>query len=245
MDTSEELIKPLYRIISDKINHDIREGKYTEHLPPQNELAQIYEVGRSTIRESLRHLEEQGYIQVRHGAATKILVSGPAFKLKPGLESFIGVSKVIEDAGYAASTSYVNIRRAHASNLFFPAFSGLPVIVLERVRTADGKPVVFSVDVFKDRGMAIEELEAYLKDGSLLEYLKRNGTPVSFAETTVRAVASDPSVSQRLLIKAGEPVLLLEEVGYDAAGTIAVTSNDYYHPRMVQFRVIRRAENMK
>ncbi|WP_248930298.1 GntR family transcriptional regulator [Paenibacillus hamazuiensis] len=244
MDTSDES-KPLYRIISDKINHDIREGKYSDHLPPQNELAIIYEVGRSTIRESLRHLEEQGIIQVRHGANTKILVSGPAYKLKPGLESFIGVSKVIEDAGFVPSTSYVNIRRAHASKLFFPDFSGMSVIVLERVRTADGKPVVFSIDVFKDEGLAIDELEAYLKSGSLLEYLKRNGSTISFAETTVRAMAADQAVSQRLHIRVGEPVLLLEEVCYDSSGNIAITSNDYYHPQLVNFRVIRRAENMK
>ncbi|UUZ84596.1 GntR family transcriptional regulator [Paenibacillus sp. P26] len=244
MDTSDES-KPLYRIISDKINHDIREGKYTDHLPPQNELAIIYEVGRSTIRESLRHLEEQGIIQVRHGASTKILVSSPAYKLKPGLESFIGVSKVIEDAGFVPSTSYVNLRRAHASKLFYPDFSGMSVIVLERVRTADGKPVVFSIDVFKDDGMAIDELEAYLKNGSLLEYLKRRGSIINFAETNVRAIAADQAVSQRLHITVGEPVLLLEEVCYDSLGNIAITSNDYYHPHLVNFRVIRRAENMK
>ncbi|MCL6446386.1 MAG: GntR family transcriptional regulator, partial [Alicyclobacillus sp.] len=95
MGAPEGDLKPLYRMISEQIVADIRRGVYVDVLPPQEELARTYKVGRSTIREALRRLEDQGVIRVRHGAPTKIVDTNRSLAIQPGLESFVGLTRLL------------------------------------------------------------------------------------------------------------------------------------------------------
>ena len=241
--SSDELRQaPLYRRVAEQIGVAIAEGRYRDLLPPQEELCKAYGVGRSTIREALRVLDEQGMIRVRQGSATRILGPRQNFSVKPGLESFVGVTRLIEREGLNPGTAFVQVRRAVSSTHFFPAFGGRPVILLERVRTADGTPVLFSVDVFEDRGWSLEELTDHFRQSGLLEWLARHGLRVSVAEASIRAVEADPVVRERLDIPSHQPVLFIEEISYDHVGKVIICSQDYYDPRHVSFRVLRRAE---
>jgi DNA-binding FadR family transcriptional regulator len=71
--TSEGMGIPLYRIISDRIICDIQEQKLVNTLLRQEVLAEMYGVGRSTIREAFRQLKEQEIIGVRQGAVTRVV----------------------------------------------------------------------------------------------------------------------------------------------------------------------------
>jgi GntR family transcriptional regulator len=239
--TSEEMGKPLYRIVSDRIIRDIQEQKHGDTLPPQEMLAEMYGVGRSTIREALRLLDEQGIIEVRQGAVTRVIGVKKPLSVQPGLESFLGVTEIIRQAGHKPGTSFVQVRRAHASNFFFPAFQGQSVIVIERVRTADEIPIIFSVDVIADRGWSLDELEAKMKTGSLLDFLSDSGVPIQFSVQTFRVQAADPSVKERLNLDKDESVIFFEEISYNAANEVFICSNDYYHPQYTSFRVVRQA----
>jgi GntR family transcriptional regulator len=241
MNTSEEMGKPLYRIVSDKIIRDIQEHKHVKTLPPQEMLAEMYGVGRSTIREALRLLDEQGIIEVRQGAVTRVIGMKKKLSVQPGLESFLGVTEIIRQAGHKPGTSFVQVRRAHASNFFFPAFQGQSVIVIERVRTADEVPIIFSVDVIADRGWSLDELEAKMRTGSLLDFLSASGVPIEFAVQTFRVQSADPVVKERLNLEKDGSVIFFEEISYNAANEVFICSNDYYHPQYTSFRVVRQA----
>lgn len=232
---------PLYRIVSDKIIRDIQEQKLINTLPPQEVLAELYGVGRSTIREALRLLDEQGIIEVRQGAVTRVIGVKEPFTVQPGLESFLGVTEIIRQAGYNPGTSFVQVRRAYASNFFFSAFQGQPVIVIERVRTADDVPIIFSVDVLADRGWPLDELESKIKTGSLLDFIRSFGVEVDYSVQTFRVQGADPVIIERIHLEKEEPVIFFEEISYNAKNEVVICSNDYYHPRYTSFRVVRKA----
>lgn len=240
--TSDVGSQPRYRRIADQIAADIRTGVFQQHLPPQDELAARYHIGRSTVREALRVLDEQRVIRVRHGVNTAILDTPPQITVAPGLESFVGVSQLIERAGFVPGTSDLQVRLATGSAYFSPAFTGKRVIVCERVRTANDIPVVFTIDVFADPGLPLEDIEAELRHGSLLAFLQRQGLAVTYAEADIHALPADSMVSERIGLPVGSPVLFIEEVVRDTAGQIVLCSHDYYHPQHFSFRVIRRAQ---
>lgn len=58
------------RVVSDRLRRDIQLGTYHpgDKLPPQHELAHALGVSRVTLREALRILEGEGYIDVRRGS---------------------------------------------------------------------------------------------------------------------------------------------------------------------------------
>lgn len=64
-----------YLIIYNDIVDKIEKGEYEANakLPSENELMQIYDVSRDTIRKALLHLEQNGYIQKIKGKGSFVL----------------------------------------------------------------------------------------------------------------------------------------------------------------------------
>ncbi|PKN63060.1 MAG: hypothetical protein CVU57_21360 [Deltaproteobacteria bacterium HGW-Deltaproteobacteria-15] len=61
--------KRMFEEVSDKIKRLIFDGtlKPGQHLPPENEIARLFNVGRQSVREALRILELSGFITTRAG----------------------------------------------------------------------------------------------------------------------------------------------------------------------------------
>jgi DNA-binding FadR family transcriptional regulator len=64
----------LYDKIVSQIKEDIISGKFKagEKIPPEPELMKLYNVGRSTIRESIKTLAISGILSVRQGSGTLV-----------------------------------------------------------------------------------------------------------------------------------------------------------------------------
>jgi DNA-binding FadR family transcriptional regulator len=73
------LFKPVkktrvYEEIVVKVKHMIEKGRLHsgDQLPSERELAEVFNVSRSSVREALRSLETQGYLESRQGDGTYI-----------------------------------------------------------------------------------------------------------------------------------------------------------------------------
>jgi GntR family transcriptional repressor for pyruvate dehydrogenase complex len=73
------LFKPVkktkvYEEILDKVKYMIEKGRFQsgEKLPGERELSEVFHVSRSSVREALRALESQGYLESRQGDGTYI-----------------------------------------------------------------------------------------------------------------------------------------------------------------------------
>jgi GntR family transcriptional repressor for pyruvate dehydrogenase complex len=73
------LFKPVkktrvYEEIVVKVKHMIEKGRLNsgDQLPSERELAEVFNVSRSSVREALRSLETQGYLESRQGDGTYI-----------------------------------------------------------------------------------------------------------------------------------------------------------------------------
>ncbi len=64
--------KPLTRRVQEAVMRLIRERNYQpgEKVPTEAELGQLFGVGRSTLREAIGNLVEQGILQKSHGRGT-------------------------------------------------------------------------------------------------------------------------------------------------------------------------------
>ncbi len=82
-DNYEAVIEPVrskrtFEEVSDRLKELIFNGtlKVGQRLPPENELARLFQVGRQSVREALRVLELSGFISVRAGVKGGAVIEG-------------------------------------------------------------------------------------------------------------------------------------------------------------------------
>jgi GntR family transcriptional regulator len=146
--------------VREEVRDRIRDGRFSDgvQLPPEIELATSLGVSRTTVREALLQLEQEGLLIRRHGHGTFVR---SAARLRGSLNANISATEVIKGHGMEPGTSHARVEEVTADEEIASILGlapGAPVLRLERVRTADGRPVIFTVDViptglFRDAGL--------------------------------------------------------------------------------------------
>ncbi|MCY0887879.1 MAG: GntR family transcriptional regulator, partial [Alicyclobacillaceae bacterium] len=132
----------------------------------------------------------------RHGVGTFV---GAREQISGGLETLISITQWIENHGYRAGTQGTELMRRSLSATeqeVFQHWNISTVGEIHRVRTADGKPVLFSIDIIPDKfaPALADEL-----DNSLLEYLEKQwGQVVIMARTTIDVTIATSEIATKL-----------------------------------------------
>ena len=119
---------------------------------------------------------------------------------------------------------------------------GSDVLVVERVRTADGKPVVLSRDILPGRLIAKQpELADEMLKRSIYEVLERDlGVVIHHGVASFRPVRADVTVARRLGVPRGELLLAIWQVDYSDDGVPVLSSYEYHLADAFEFTVLRR-----
>lgn len=229
---------PLYEQTAKALKETILSGQFGDVLPSHEKLSEALQVSRPTIREAIRLLERGGFVRSIQGIGTVVQRDTPLFT--PGLEELVSTTELISRAGYNPGTVFEEVRRTVATLSNYPVFAGRSVLVVERVRSADEVPFVFSVDVIPDPGGDLDSVRAAVAQGSLMVWLQERGAEVNYATTTISAQTADNVLAERLHVPPGSALLYMEETGYDIKHHPSYYSNDYYRTDLTKFRVVRR-----
>jgi GntR family transcriptional regulator len=227
--------------VRDQLAERIASGEIAAggRLPPEPQLAADLGVSRATLREALRSLEEDGMVTRTRGAGT-YATNRP--RLRNNLDLNFGVTEAIRAAGMRPGTASSTVRTAAASADDAQALDlqrGDTVVVLERIRTADDRPVVWSRDVVRATLLPAEALER-AGDVSVYDVLERGGVTIQHGVVTVEPQIADKALAKRLRIEQGALVLYLRQVDYDAAGEPVLLSHEHHVADAFEFSVVRR-----
>ena len=179
----------------DRLKSDIEKGVYRENekLPSEFELSKTLGVSRATLREALRLLEEENVIVRRHGVGTFV---NPKPVFTSGIEQLSSISSMIEEVGMEPGTClFVQLRKNRLMMIWpFPTDIDDNVITIERVRTADGEPVVYCVDKVPANLLPDEFLNN--QNVSIFSSLEQTGNiRVAYAVTYIDPVGYHEEVS--------------------------------------------------
>ncbi|WP_397537567.1 GntR family transcriptional regulator [Rummeliibacillus pycnus] len=231
----------LYLQVIDHLKADIEQGVYKENekLPSEFELSKSLGVSRATLREALRLLEEENIIVRRHGVGTFV---NPKPLFTSGIEQLSSISSMIEDAGMQPGTNYISSTE-HLSNeediKRFQCDADESLITIERVRTADGEPVVYCVDQVPAKYLAADFLLRH--NSSIFSALEESGEiHVAYAVTFIDPVGYHSQVSPILQCGRETALLVLKQLHYDDNDRVVLYSRNYFRADKFSFHVVRK-----
>jgi GntR family transcriptional regulator len=237
---------PGRRPLADRLRDVLLEEITSSQLPPgtklptEGQLVERFGVSRATVRDAVRALVEAGYVVRRRGSGSYVTERR---RMPHGLDSTLSYLAMIESAGFRAGMHIVEAALEPCSENDDPLQLGAgdTVLAVERVRTADDRPVIYSRDRIPARllrsGLDLREL-----DPSLFALLKSCGHEADHATATLRAVASTDRVARMLDIRRGKPLLYIEEIDYDREGTPVMLSREWHVSEAFDVRINRTAQ---
>lgn len=234
---------PLFAVVRKELEIWLEKEGYRpgSRLPSEEKLSQLFDVSRVTIREALRTMQEDGIVVRSHGKGTFVADR----RIRSILETNIGVTEMMETMGYRSGTLEKRIRKKEATLFLADKLKikkGSSVILVERVRTADRRPVVYSVDVVPEwilssKGTNTKELRQYESVYSFLE--ERCEQDIRDSTAQLSAVSS-PRIAKKLNLQKDTAFFRVEQVDTDQNDQPVVYSREYFLGGIFEFKVRRR-----
>ncbi|MEW9108652.1 MAG: GntR family transcriptional regulator [Cytobacillus gottheilii] len=230
----------LYLQVIDRLKQDIEVGLYKERekLPSEFDLAKQLGVSRATLREALRILEEENIIIRRHGVGTFVNAK-PLFT--SGIEQLNSVTNMILQAGMKPGTIFLSSVTQGPTEEDIRRFSCSieeEIAVIERVRTANGEPVVYCIDKVPEK--ILPDTFSHEKE-SFLDVLGTDaGRKIIYAIAQIEPIGYHDKVSPILECDPETALLVLKQMHYDEMDEPILYSVNYFRADKFSFHVLRK-----
>lgn len=203
---------PLYLQMKELIKSAIlsREYKNGEQLPTEPELGEKYGVSRITVRKAVEELCREGFLVKKQGKGT--------FVKQRKMEHLLSFTQACESNGMVPSTSVLKRQQIALEPWIAEEFqleSGMPMVMIQRLRKADGTPVMLENNYYpgEDFGYLMEEA----LEGSLYRLLeeKYHVFVDSSRDSYLDVVKADAEQARILEVGCGEPLFCMQTKIYD------------------------------
>ena len=235
---------PLAEQVRDGLLDDLIAGTLQpgEKLPNENELATRFDVSRATVREAVLGLVDAGYLSRRHGLGTYVTASP---RTRHPLETTVSYSAMIRGSGHEPTETVLSAGVRAASELERRQLvlgDDDQVIEVERVRLADGRPVIYSLDRIPLALLGDHSEDAL--SSSLYLILEGSGHPVARASARLIPTLAYARHAKLLAVKRGTPLLRIDQVDYDEDGRPIMLSDEWHVADAFELIVNRRASSV-
>ncbi|MGQ0603653.1 MAG: GntR family transcriptional regulator [Anaerolineales bacterium] len=235
------------KTLTEAAQHELRlaiaQGTYRpgSQLPTEAELGELLGVSRTVVREALRVLQEEGLITRRHGVGTFVRDHA----ILKNLNFNFGITEMIESAGLKPGTTHFAIQHEVAdqdiaTQLRIPPET--PLLTIERVRTADGRPVVYSMDTVAEALIRRNgfDLNRLLTE-SIYNILQADlGQVIEYGIARILPAAAPEQVAEKLGLTPGAMVLYVVQTDYSSSDEPLLYSREYHLPDAFDFIIWRR-----
>lgn len=230
-------------IVRDGLRRAILSGEFPPRaaLPNEGQLGHRFAVSRATIREAVRGLVEEGYLFRRQGSGTYV-TERPL--LRNSLDVNFSYTAYLESLGVRATRRVLKVQRGPAGEYVADRLRIAPhdaVVEVHRVRTADDRPAIFSIDILPEDVAGTAD-DAF--GGSLYSFLAQVGHPVAHGEAILAPAVTDEALAAVLDVPVGTLLLHLEQVDIDVNGQRVMASREWHVPSVIELRCFRRGPGM-
>jgi GntR family transcriptional regulator len=215
----------------------ILDRRFKGRLPPEDVLATMLNVSRTTIRTALQTLEEHGVITRKRAVGTTINAHVRPSAL--ALQRLVGFDDLLREKGYEVKVE-VSWSRGKSPTDVFPVDTDEDCLLTEKSYFAGKALAIWIRDIVPWRNLTTEELEDPLP-ASLFDFSRKYWkTEVDHAIAEILARTKETDAETRLEVEECGAFTRLHETHYSSAGepiafSIIDVDNDF-----VTFEVFRR-----
>ena len=260
LDKKEDIFKGIEKIsVKSRVINEIRSmvlnGQLApgDRLPGEYELSEKMNISRGALRDALQILERTGFIVRRHGVGT--FISENPLR-SDNLNINWGLTTVIESSGDVPGSSKMEIFTKKATEFESKKLDvpvGESIVVLERVRTANGVPIAYTLDQFpesilktKKADISIDEMREFFeaKQSLLTFFRKVLKVDLHHAIASIGSMVASEEVGGRTLaeildVPEDSKFLLIEQTEYLADERPALYVQEYHLSGYLTFNIYR------
>ncbi len=213
-------VTPLYKQLEEMLLTEIERGvlKPGIRIPTEIELSEQYHVSRVTVRKALAALSDAGYLERKSGKGTFVAEKKMQRNLSSTVLSFTEMCQLMNMVP-GAKTHKIALeeptpKEAEQMNLS----KGENIIVIKRVRYADGKPIMLEWNKFPETFNFL--FNENLNDISLYEILRtKYNISLDHSSKTIDIVFASAQEAKALDITKGYPLLRISSVIRDSSSS--------------------------
>jgi len=239
--------KPERKTLTEIAQHELRQAitggtfRPGSQLPTEAKLCEMLGVSRTVVREALRVLEDDGLVARRHGVGTFVR-NHPILK---NLNFNFGITEMIESAGLKSGTSYLAIQKETADEEKAEQLRvevGTPLVTVERVRTANGRPVVYSLDTLTESLVQRAGFDPQLLlTESIYNLLQISlGQVIEYGIARLLPITAPQHIVEKLQLPPNALALYIVQTDYTSGDEPLVYSCEYHLPDSFDFVIWRR-----
>ncbi|PSL46889.1 GntR family transcriptional regulator [Salsuginibacillus halophilus] len=224
----------LYLQVKDVLIENIQQGDWEENelIPTEQELIKTFDVSRTTIRQAINILVQEGMLEKRQGHGTVVKpkkLIGSLGRLKGFAEEVVEKGKTPRSKLLRAEFKYDLYYEKDALN----TGEDEPILLLERIRFADDTPVALERTCWPQE--VGEVLMAHdLNEARYYELLEDANILLKNASEKIRAINATIDEADALGIRPGEALLEMTRLSFGMNGapiefTKTKYRSDQYH----------------
>lgn len=212
---AKRLGNPLHRQVFLVLRDRILSRRYApgEALPSEDDLAKLFKISRTTIRNALASLDMAGLIERRQGVGTFVRGQGTATPIHTSISDLI---THIHEIGRSTTVQVVEFGYERAPQHvqgFFGAGDDKIFQRAVRVRRLRKKPILYVTSYIPEpigRLFGADEMEKT----PVIDLLESAGIRLCSGEQRVTATLAEPIVASRLRTEVGSPLLRIERIHF-------------------------------
>jgi GntR family transcriptional regulator len=234
---------PLYYQLKTIILEEIDVGAYPpgSMIPIENELIDIFQISRTTVRQAISELVQEGRLYRIKSKGTFVAKPKINFEFKDRMYSFNAPnSEEIIRSGRTPSTEVMSLDVIKATDYLANILNIAPksdVVCLYRRRCADDEPIVRVKTYlpYKTCGFMLEY--DFTKNGLYDTLSTREETRICRMSRICEAIAAGPDDVETLFVKRGSPIHHFRTIGYNAKDEPTEYSEAFYRGDQNQFHI--------